>query len=51
MFVLQFNADSLQSDQQPLMDATNVIDDQTTITGYLRDRRAAQAQGGPPTLS
>ncbi|MCV7049357.1 LpqN/LpqT family lipoprotein [Mycobacterium heidelbergense] len=32
VFVLQLNADSLQSDQGPLMDATNVIDDQTTIT-------------------
>ncbi len=31
VFVLQLNADSLQSDQGPLMDATNVIDDQTTI--------------------
>ncbi len=31
VFVLQFNADSLDSDQGPLMDATNVIDDQTTI--------------------
>jgi hypothetical protein len=32
LFVLQLNADSLQSDQSPLMDATNVIDDQTTIS-------------------
>ena len=32
VFVLQLNADSLQSDQGPLMDAANVIDDQTTIT-------------------
>jgi len=32
-YVLQLNADSLQSDQGPLMDATNIIDDQTTITG------------------
>ncbi|MGZ4582834.1 MAG: envelope biogenesis lipoprotein LpqN [Mycobacterium sp.] len=32
VFVLQLNADSLESDQGPLMDATNVIDDQTTIT-------------------
>jgi hypothetical protein len=32
VFVLQLNADSLQSDQGPLMDATNIIDDQTTIT-------------------
>lgn len=32
LFVLQLNADSLQTDQGPLMDATNVIDDQTTIS-------------------
>jgi len=32
VFVLQLNADSLQSDQGPLTDATNVIDDQTTIS-------------------
>ena len=32
VFVLQLNADSLQSDQGPLMEATNIIDDQTTIT-------------------
>lgn len=32
VYVLQFNADSLQSDQGALMDATNVIDEQTTIT-------------------
>jgi Probable lipoprotein LpqN len=32
VFVLQLNADSPQSDQGPLLDATNVIDDQTTIT-------------------
>jgi hypothetical protein len=32
VFVLQLNADSLQSDQGPLMDATNIIDDKTTIT-------------------
>lgn len=32
VYVLQFNADSLQTDQGPLMDATNVIDEQTTIT-------------------
>ncbi len=32
VYVLQLNADSLQSEQGPLMDATNVIDDQTTIT-------------------
>ncbi len=31
VFVLQLNADSLESEQGPLMDATNVIDDQTTI--------------------
>jgi Probable lipoprotein LpqN len=32
VYVLQLNADSLESDQGPLMDATNIIDDQTTIT-------------------
>jgi hypothetical protein len=32
LFVLQLNADSLESDRGPLMDATNIIDDQTTIT-------------------
>ena len=32
VYVLQLNADSLQSDQGPLMDATNIIDDKTTIT-------------------
>jgi Probable lipoprotein LpqN len=32
VFVLQLNADSLESEQGPLMDATNVIDEQTTIT-------------------
>ena len=32
LYVLQLNADSLQTDQGPLMDATNIIDDQTTIT-------------------
>ena len=31
VYVLQLNADALDSDQAPLMDATNVIDDQTTI--------------------
>ncbi len=31
VYVLQLNADALESDQGPLMDATNVIDDQTTI--------------------
>jgi len=31
VFVLQLNADSLQGDQGALMDATNVVDDQTTI--------------------
>lgn len=31
LFVLQLNANAPQSDQGPLMDATNVIDDQTTI--------------------
>jgi hypothetical protein len=31
VFVLQLNADSLESDQGPLMDAMNVVDDQTTI--------------------
>ena len=31
VFVLQLNANALQTDQGPLMDATNVIDDQTTI--------------------
>ncbi|RAU97748.1 hypothetical protein DQP58_07190 [Mycobacterium colombiense] len=33
VYVLQLNADGLESDQGPLMDATNIIDDQTTITG------------------
>jgi hypothetical protein len=32
VFVLELTADSLDSDQGPLLDATNVIDDQTTIT-------------------
>ena len=32
VYVLQLNGDSLQSDQGPLMDATNVLDAQTTIT-------------------
>ncbi len=32
VYVLQLNADSAESDQGPLMDATNIIDDQTTIT-------------------
>lgn len=32
VYVLQLNADSLQSDQGPLMDATNILDSQTTIT-------------------
>jgi hypothetical protein len=32
VFVLELTADSLDSDRGPLMDATNVIDDQTTIT-------------------
>jgi serine/threonine protein kinase, bacterial len=32
IFVLQLNADSLDSDQGPLMDATNVVDERTTIT-------------------
>lgn len=32
VYVLQLNADGLQADQSPLMDATNIIDDQTTIT-------------------
>lgn len=33
VYVLQLNADGLESDQGPLMDATSVIDEQTTITG------------------
>ncbi|EUA11655.1 putative lipoLpqN family protein [Mycobacterium kansasii 662] len=32
VYVLQLNADSLESEQGPLMDATSVIDEQTTIT-------------------
>lgn len=32
MFVLQLNADSLPSDEGPSPDATNIIDDKTTIT-------------------
>jgi hypothetical protein len=32
VFVLQLNADALDSDQGPLMDATNIVDEQTTIT-------------------
>jgi hypothetical protein len=32
VFVLQLNADSLQSDEGPLMQATNIIDDKTVIT-------------------
>jgi hypothetical protein len=32
VFVLQLNAGSLASDQGPLLDATNVIDEQTKIT-------------------
>lgn len=32
VYVLQLNADGLESDQGPLMDATSFIDDQTTIT-------------------
>jgi len=31
VFVLQLNANAPRTDQGPLMDATNVIDDQTTI--------------------
>ncbi|OBB93930.1 LpqN/LpqT family lipoprotein [Mycobacterium sp. 852002-40037_SCH5390672] len=33
IYVLQLNADGLESDQLPLMDATHTIDDQITITG------------------
>ncbi|OBJ21169.1 hypothetical protein A5653_15880 [Mycobacterium colombiense] len=33
VYVLQLNADGLEADQGPLMDATSVIDDKTTITG------------------
>ena len=33
IYVLQLNADGLESDGGPLMDATKAIDDQTTITG------------------
>jgi len=32
VFVLQLNADGLESDAIPLMDATKAIDDKTTIT-------------------
>ncbi|KAA1251380.1 hypothetical protein F0Q45_04675 [Mycobacterium simiae] len=32
VYVLQLNADALESEQGPLMEATSVIDDQTTIT-------------------
>jgi serine/threonine protein kinase len=32
IFVLQFNADGLASDQGPLTNAMNIVDDQTTIT-------------------
>ncbi|CAM4438392.1 putative lipoprotein LpqN [Mycobacterium basiliense] len=32
LFVLQLDADALDSEQGVLMDATNIIDDQTTIT-------------------
>jgi Probable lipoprotein LpqN len=31
VFVLQLNADALDNDQGPLMDATNIVDSQTTI--------------------
>lgn len=33
VYVLQLNADGLEADQGPLMDATSIIDDKTTITG------------------
>lgn len=33
VYVLQLNADGLEADQLPLMDATHVIDEKTTITG------------------
>jgi hypothetical protein len=33
IYVLQLNAEGLESDQLPLMDATHTIDDQITITG------------------
>jgi len=32
IFVLQLNADGLESDQGPLMEAMNIVDEQTTIT-------------------
>jgi hypothetical protein len=32
VLVLQLEADSSQSDQGPLLDAMNVVDDQTTIS-------------------
>ena len=32
LFVLQFDADALDAEAGPLMDATNTIDEQTTIT-------------------
>jgi hypothetical protein len=32
VFVLQLNADALESEQGPLGDAMNIVDDQTTIT-------------------
>ena len=40
--MLQMNADALDGQEGPLMDATSVIDDKTTITpdDSSRDRRA-----------
>ena len=42
VYVLQMNADALDGQEGPLMDATSVIDDKTTITpdDSSRDRRA-----------
>jgi hypothetical protein len=42
IFVLQLNADALASDQGPLTDAMNIVDDQTTHRGLSQwaDRAA-----------
>ncbi|WP_231111816.1 LpqN/LpqT family lipoprotein [Mycobacterium avium] len=38
VYVLRVNAGGLESDRGPLMDATNLIDGETTITGWRRRR-------------
>ena len=48
LFVLQLNADGTEDQMRRLMDATDVIDEQTTITPWRRDLRTDVSMTPPP---